>query len=82
VANVRLPSLLAQECGGVRRLQIDGSTVGETLAALPVSDLIIDELGRLRPLVHVYVDGERERDLGTELAPGADVMIVTAVAGG
>jgi molybdopterin converting factor small subunit len=82
VPSIRLPSLLAQEAGGIRRHEVEAATVREALAALPVGDLLIDELGRLRPLVCVYVDGEREHDLGAELEPGAEIILVAAVAGG
>jgi sulfur-carrier protein len=82
MASVRLPSLLAQEAGGVRRHEVEAATVGEALGALPVADLLLDELGSVRPLVHVYVDGERERDLKAELGPNAEVIVVAAVAGG
>ncbi len=82
MASVRLPSLLAQEAGGVRRHEVDAATVGDALRALPVTDLLIDEQGRVRPLVHVYVDGEREHDLGAGLRPDAEVIVVAAVAGG
>lgn len=77
-----MPSLLGREAGGKRRFEVEAATLREALAALPVADLLIDDHGELRPLVHVYVDGERERDLRAELAPGARIQIVAAVAGG
>jgi hypothetical protein len=82
VASIWLPSLLAQEAGGIRRHEVEASTVRDALAALPVRDLLIDELGRLRPLVHVYVDGEREHDLYAPVGQDTRLIVVTAVAGG
>lgn len=82
MAVVLLPGLLATEAGGQKRLELDAATLGEALRALPVADLVLDEHGGVRSLVHVYVDGARERDLDAPLAPGARVRIVAAIAGG
>jgi sulfur-carrier protein len=82
---VRLPSLLAEQAGGQREFDVDGSTLGEALRALPVSDLLLDERGELRPLVNVYVDGEdarRAEGLDTPLAGAQEVRVIAAIAGG
>ena len=81
MAVLRLTGLLAQEVGA-RRLTVEAATLGAVLRALPVTGLVLDEHDELRPLVHAYVDGERVRDLGTPLAPNAEVILVAAVAGG
>ncbi len=77
-----LPGLLASEVGGQREFELDATTVGAALRALPVAGLVLDETGAVRPLVHVYVDGERERDLSAPLPPAATIRIVAAIAGG
>ena len=85
MAVVQLPSLLAFEAGGRNRFELDAATVGEALRTLPVSDLVLDERGELRPLVNVYVDGvdAREREgLATELAGPETIRLVAAIAGG
>ena len=85
MAVVTLPSLLAAQAGGQKRFEVEAGTVRDALRALPIRDLIFDETGMLRPLVNVYVDGVDARDRGglaAELAPGADVRVVAAVAGG
>jgi hypothetical protein len=82
VAVVLLPGLLATEAGGQHRFELDAATVGEALRGLPVSDLVLDERGEVRPLVHVYVDGERARDLAAPLEPKSRIRIVAAIAGG
>jgi hypothetical protein len=82
VAVVRVPGLLAAEVGGRRSFEVEAATLRDALRALPVADLLLDETGALRPLIHAYVDGERERDLAAPLAPSAKVLIVAAVAGG
>jgi molybdopterin converting factor small subunit len=81
---VLLPAMLAQEARS-KRFELEASTVGEALRALPVSDLLFDERGELRPLVNVFVDGTDMREHGgiaAELAPGQTLRVVQAVAGG
>ncbi len=82
MAVVVLPALLAEEAGGQKRFEVEAASVGEALRGLPVSDLLFDERGALRPLVNVFVDGVDERALDTELAPDAEIRVVAAVAGG
>ena len=77
--------MLAREAGGRNRFEIEAATLGEVLRALPISDLIIDEHGALRPLVNVYVDGIDARDregLATRLEAAETVRVIAAVAGG
>jgi hypothetical protein len=47
---------------------------GRSAPAAP--DAMLDELGGLHPLVHVDVDGERQRGLGAGPRPDAEVMLV------
>lgn len=85
MAIVLLPSLLAAEAGGRNRFELNVPTVGDALRALPVANLVLDERGRLRTLVNVYVDGvdARDRDgLDTALAGGEEIRLVAAIAGG
>jgi hypothetical protein len=82
VAIVLLPGLLATEAGGRKRFEVDAETVVEALRALPVADLVLDEHGEVRPLVHVYLDGERARDLTAPVTAKSRILIVAAIAGG
>ena len=82
MARVLLPGLLAAEAGGQKELEVDAATVGEALRAVPVADLVLDERGEVRPLVHVYVDGERVRALDTAVGADTQIRIVAAIAGG
>ena len=82
MAVVLLPGLLATEAGGTKEFDVEAATVGEALRALPVSDLVLDERGEVRSLVHVYVDGERARDLTAAVGDDARIRIVAAIAGG
>ena len=85
VAVVRLPSLLAREAGGEREFDVEATTLGAALRALPVRDLCLDEHGELRRLVNVFVDGDDVRagdGLETPLRDDSQVLVVTAIAGG
>jgi hypothetical protein len=82
VAIVLLPGLLATEAGGRKRFEVEAETVGDALRALPITDLILDERSQVRPLVHVYLDGERTRDLSAPAGPKSRILIVAAIAGG
>ena len=82
MAVVLLPGLLATEAGGQQRFELDAATVGDALRALPVADLVLDERGEVRALVHVYVDGERAHDLDAPVREASRIRIVAAIAGG
>ena len=77
-----LPGLLATEAGGQKEFDVAAATVGDALRALPVRDLVLDEAGEVRPLVHVYVDGQRAGDLEAAVTAASRVRIVAAIAGG
>ncbi len=77
--------MLAAEAGGRNRFELEAETVEDALRALPVSDLVFDERGELRPLVNVYVDGidAREREgVATRLDGSEEIRLVAAIAGG
>ncbi len=85
MAVILLPSVLAQQAGGRKRFETSAGTVGDALRDLPVSDLLFDERGDLRPLVNVFLDGTDVRDgagLETPLDGTQTLRIVGAVAGG
>jgi ABC-type nitrate/sulfonate/bicarbonate transport system ATPase subunit len=84
-AVVLLPSLLAAQAGGRNRFEVEATSAGAALRALPVRDLLFDEHGALRPLVNIYVDGVDLRDrggLGAPLEGGETLRVVAAIAGG
>jgi len=82
VAVVLLPGLLATEAGGRKEFDLDAGTVGDALRALPVRDLLLDEAGEVRPLVNVFVDGQRAHDLEAPVTAASQIRIVAAIAGG
>jgi sulfur-carrier protein len=85
---VHLPGPLTPFAGGQPRLSLRAPrTVGEALRELPpgVRDRVMDEQGRVRPHVNVFVGAESIRDTGgleTPLGPGAELHIIAAVSGG
>jgi sulfur-carrier protein len=86
---VKIPAQLRAVTDGEGEIEVEGTTVGEALAAVfdEHDDLRerITEDGGLRRFVNVYVSGEdiRFRDgLETELSDGDGVTILPAVAGG
>jgi molybdopterin converting factor small subunit len=85
VAVVLLPGALAAEAGGQKRFELQAATVEEALRQLPIVNLLFDEVGELRRLVNVFVDGvdiRAGRLLEEPLTEQSEVRIVGAIAGG
>lgn len=62
-------------------------TVGGVLAGLDLAYhgirfRIIDEQGKVRPHIKLFVGGDMTRDLATPIPAGATLMIVAALSGG
>lgn len=87
---VRIPTQLRSLTDGASELQIDGGNVKEIIDALEqlhpgIARRLLDEEGRLRRFVNVYVDEEDVRflqGLETAVPEGASLSIIPAVAGG
>ncbi len=87
---IRLPTVLRPHTDGTPVVSAEGSTVGEAFADLVarypgLSDQLVDADGALHKFVNVYVDDEDIRyldQLDTEVADGAEISILPAVAGG
>jgi sulfur-carrier protein len=87
---VRIPTTLRTLTGGSSEVQVEGATVGEVIAALEgahpgFTDRLIDEDGKLRRFVNVFVADDDVRfldGLDTKVPDGETVSIVPAVAGG
>ena len=80
------PALLALFPGVPRRVEVPAATVAEVMAALDarwpgMRDRLCDSRPAVRPHINVFVDGERA-SLGTPLAPGTEVFVITAISGG
>lgn len=88
--NVRVPTQLRTLTGGAGDVRLEGTTVGEVLAALEEAhpgfgERLFDGDRKLRRFVNVFVADEDVRflqGLDTPVAPGQTVSIVPAVAGG
>ena len=88
VVRVILPrSLVSLIPGTARTTEVEAATVSEALDRLDdrtpgLRNRLVDSGPTIREHINVFVNGERERDLGAALAEGADVHVIPAVAGG
>jgi sulfur-carrier protein len=88
--NVRIPTILRTYTGGQAEVPADGGTLSEVLASLEndhpgISARVLDDEGRLRRFVNVYVNDDDVRFAEGLLTPtpdGTGVSIIPAVAGG
>ena len=89
-ATVRIPTILRNFTSGAGEVIAEGATLREVLDDLESShpgirDRILDETGALRRFVNVYVGDDDVRFIGgldAEIADGARISIIPAVAGG
>ena len=89
-ATVRIPTILRTFTSGAGEVTADGTNLREVLDNLETSfpgirDRILDETGALRRFVNVYVGDDDVRFIGgldAEIADGARISIIPAVAGG
>ena len=87
---VRVPTTLRTLTAGKYEVEVDGETVGEIITALEsvhpgFTDRLLDEDGKLRRFVNVFVADDDVRfleGLDTKVPEGETVSIVPAVAGG
>ena len=89
---INIPGPLRTFSGGFARVEIPSNpaTVKEALEELwkrypGVRDRVVNEEGRLRKHINVFVGNENIRysgDFGTPLKPGAEISILPAVSGG
>ena len=90
--NVKIPGALRAEAGGASTVDVElaGGTLGQVLDVLrdrhpKLERRLRDEQGTLRRYVNIYVEGEECRrlsGLATEVADGAEILVVPSVAGG
>jgi sulfur-carrier protein len=84
---VTLPAALVHLFPGAgRRVELHAATIGGLIDALDsrwpgMRDRICDSTPRIRRHLNVFVEGERAT-LDTPLAPGAEVIVMTAISGG
>ncbi|GAA1350422.1 MoaD/ThiS family protein [Streptomyces beijiangensis] len=88
--NVRIPTILRTYTGGKAEVPAEGTTLAEVIADLEknhngIAARVLDDQGKLRRFVNVYVNDDDVRFEGGLEAPtpdGAGVSIIPAVAGG
>jgi molybdopterin converting factor small subunit len=83
---VRIATPLHSYTGGAE-VEAEGPSVAALLDDLErrypgIRFRIVDEQGRVRPHMRVFVNREAVRSLDTPLAPGDDVQILQALSGG
>ncbi|HWA65316.1 MAG TPA: ubiquitin-like small modifier protein 1 [Mycobacteriales bacterium] len=87
---VRVPTILRSLTGGAAEVTAEGATLADVLDALEADHTgirarVLDEDGKLRRFVNVYVNDDDVRfaeGLQTPTPDGASVSIIPAVAGG
>ena len=87
---VRVPTVLRKHTDGEKNVRGDGHTLRDLVEDLEtrhpgLRKALIDDDGQLHRFINVYVNDEDARFLGgveTPLAPGDEVSILPAVAGG
>jgi sulfur-carrier protein len=95
VVDVMIPSPLRSYTSGAATVQValpllapeSPPSLAAVLAALDgryhgIRFRMIDEQGRLRPHVRIFVDARDARDMRTPVPSGSTVMIVAALSGG
>jgi sulfur-carrier protein len=88
--SVRVPTILRSYTGGAAEVAAEPGTLREVIAALDASypglgGRVLDDAGKLRRFINVYVGDEDVRFAGgldTPVPAGSHVSVIPAVAGG
>jgi sulfur-carrier protein len=88
--SVKVPTILRTYTGGTADVSVNGATLADALADLDaqypgIGARVLDDEGRLRRFVNVYVNDDDVRfleDLRTPTPDGTSISIIPAVAGG
>ena len=85
--NVRIPSPLRSYTEQRAVVEAHGATLAELFADLDrqfpgLRFRVVDEQGRIRKHMKVFVNEEAARDLGLPLRAGDDVTLMQALSGG
>ncbi|WP_441250782.1 ubiquitin-like small modifier protein 1 [Kitasatospora sp. McL0602] len=88
--SVRIPTILRTYTDGAAEVKAEGSTLAEVVQDLEanfpgIAARVLDDTGKLRRFVNVYVNDDDVRfaeGLETAVADGASVSVIPAVAGG
>jgi molybdopterin converting factor small subunit len=89
-ATVRIPTILRTYTGGQAEVTASGGTLADVIESLEAAHpgiraRVLDDAGKLRRFVNVYVNDDDVRfadGLATAVPDGGSVSIIPAVAGG
>ena len=87
---VKVPTILRTYTGGEATVSVTGATLADALNDLDaqypgIGARVLDDQGKLRRFVNVYVNDDDVRflqDLATPTPEGTNISIIPAVAGG
>jgi molybdopterin synthase sulfur carrier subunit len=84
---VHIPTPLRSYTAGAKEVDASGTTLDEVLHDLDAKYpglrfRMVDEQGRLRPHMRIFVNRTIERDLGLTVADGDEVVLMQALSGG
>ena len=87
---VKLPSVLRQHAGGAREIDVEGSTIGESVQSLvgrhpALAEQLLTPEGELHRFVNVYLNGRDVRylaGLSTPVEARDEIRLLPAIAGG
>lgn len=84
---VRIPTPLRSYTAGAASVEADGTTVADVLADLDrqfpgIAFRVVDEQGRLRQHMVVWIGQDRCRDLTTPVTGLAELVLMQALSGG
>ena len=87
---VRLPGALRDATGGQTKILASGRTLADVIADIDrqhpgFSGRVLDDAGKLRTYVNVYIgedDARAHGGTGARVPEGAEVMVIPAMAGG
>ena len=85
--NVRIPTPLRSYTGQRSAVEAEGDSVDDVLRDLDrqfpgLRFRVVDEQGRLRQHMKVFVNQDAVRDLSTPVTPADEVTIMQALSGG
>jgi molybdopterin converting factor small subunit len=84
---IRIAPLLYSYTGGLKTIEVEAATLGEAITAMDrrypgVAFRIIDEQGKIRPHMNIFVGDQNVRDLETPVSAGVEIYMVGALSGG